>query len=101
MEKDMSSSLSSLEFQIYPNPTMDKFKACLPPWQAQNSVLKDEHTTIEIYDMNGRKLIEKNIPKGRNAVEIDVSMLNNGIYCCLLSIKNKTLTKKLIITKHY
>jgi hypothetical protein len=53
--------------------------------------------TIEIYDLNGRKLLERQIPKGSESIEIDVSSLESGVYFCRLNNENISVTKKLII----
>jgi hypothetical protein len=55
--------------------------------------------TLEIYDLNGRKLIEEQIPKGSETIEIDVSSLESGVYFCRLISENKSSTQKLIIQK--
>ena len=55
--------------------------------------------TLEIYDLNGRKLIEKHIQAGAEEFEVDVSSLESGVYFCRLISKNKSATQKLIIQK--
>ena len=77
---------------IYPNPAKDKFKV-------QSSKSKVVVSEIEIYDLNGRKMIEKLFPVGSETIEIDVSGLKNGVYFCRLISENKSVTKKLIIKK--
>jgi photosystem II stability/assembly factor-like uncharacterized protein len=84
--------IETISFEIYPNPAKDKFSI-------QSSVFKVEEATVEIYDMNGRKLLEKQIPKGSETVEVDVSNLQSGIYFCRLISENKSTTQKLIIQK--
>jgi hypothetical protein len=51
---------------------------------------------VEIYDLNGRKLIEKQIPAGNETMEIDVSGLATGVYFCQVKLNDKRITKKLI-----
>ena len=80
------------ELNIYPNPTAGKFRV-------QCSEFKVEDATIELYDLNGRKLLEKQISAGTENVEIDVSHLKNGIYFCRLVSEKYSATKKLIIQK--
>ena len=60
---------------------------------------KVEDAKIEIYDLNGRKLLEKQIPAGRETIEIDVSHLKSGVYFCRLISENKSATQKLIHSK--
>ena len=54
---------------------------------------------IGIVDMNGNKLIEKQIPAGTETVEIDVSSLKSGVYCCRVSTGEYSTTKKLIVQR--
>lgn len=85
------------EITIFPNPVKDKFKvqsikpAC---WQGR---LKVENATIELFDLNGRILMEKHFPAGSETAEIDGSGLQNGIYLVRIQFANQMMTKKLII----
>jgi len=54
---------------------------------------------IIISDLNGKKLLEKNVPADRETVEIDVSNFASRVYCCRLNNENKSVTNKLIIQK--
>jgi photosystem II stability/assembly factor-like uncharacterized protein len=81
-----------MPFEILPNPAKDKFTV-----QSQKFKVEDAH--IEIYDLNGRKLLEKQIKSGSEIVEIDVSHLKSGVYFCRLISENKSATQKLIIQK--
>ncbi len=70
----------------------------------QSTVFSQQSATFELYDLNGRKLLEKQIPARpaggparTETVEIDVSDLKSGVYCCRLIMDNKSVTKKLII----
>jgi photosystem II stability/assembly factor-like uncharacterized protein len=91
--------LETLKFEIYPNPATEKF-------QVSGYGLQVENAEIEICDLNGRKLLEKQIPArptggpaGNETVEIDVSNLKNGIYFFKFSTEKGDATKKLIIQK--
>jgi len=53
--------------------------------------------SIEVYDLNGRKLLEKCLPAGKETTEFDVSGLQNGVYFIHLQFENQMMTKKLII----
>jgi len=79
-----------MEVRIVPNPAKDKFEV----WSSE---FKAGSATIELYDLNGRKLLEKQIPSGTEKFELDVSGLNSGVYMCRVTIDNKSVTKKLII----
>jgi len=82
----------TMPFEIFPNPANDKFKV-------QSQKLKVENATIELYDLNGRKLIEKSMPVGNETTEVDVSGLPGGVYFCTLKTNKGNATKKLIIQK--
>jgi hypothetical protein len=55
--------------------------------------------TVELFDLNGRKLLENYFPAGNETTEIDVSHLQNGVYFCRLIVDEKNTIKKLIIQK--
>lgn len=91
--------LVSDEFNMYPNPASSV--VCL-----QSIVFSQQSSVVEIYDLNGKKLLEQQIPArpadwpaGTENIEIDVSNLKSGVYCCRLILENKNVTKKLIIKK--
>ncbi len=86
------SSISEIEYTIFPNPSRGKFNMI-------TSKLEDEDYTLELYDINGKKLYEKHILAGKEKVEFDVSEFVNGIYFCKISNKKYTETQKLIIQK--
>jgi subtilisin-like proprotein convertase family protein len=74
---------------LYPNPAFNKINLESPIFDQQSSV-------IEIFDLNGRKLIEKQIKSGSESIEIDVSGLATGVYFCQVKLNDKRITKKLI-----
>ncbi|MCB2207902.1 MAG: T9SS type A sorting domain-containing protein [Bacteroidetes bacterium] len=77
---------------LYPNPAKYKFTI-------ECSIFQVEEATLEIFDLHGRKLHEKQIPKGNETIEIDLSTLGSGIYFCKLITEKGNATKKLIIQK--
>ncbi len=80
------------DIMIYPNPANNEFGVRSLEFGVGGG-------TIEIYDLNGRKLLEKQIPAGSKEVKVDVNNLQCGMYFCKLSIDGKSVTKKLIIQK--
>jgi len=76
------------QIDIYPNPARDKFEV---------RSAKFEITEIEIYDLQGRILIEKQFPKGENHVEISVIGLLSGIYVCRTYTNNDSFSRKILI----
>jgi hypothetical protein len=61
--------------------------------------LRVDAVTVELFDLNGRKLLEKYFPAGNETMEIDVSGLVNGVYYCRLIVEENNTIKKLIIQK--
>ena len=86
-------SQKTCNLKYYPNPAGKKFGVQSPEFGVEIC------GTLEIYDLNGRKLLEKQIPEGSETVEVDVSSLESGVYFCRLISENKSATQKLIIQK--
>jgi len=84
--------VETLKFEIFPNPAVSVVSL-------QSTVFGQQSSVIEVFDLNGRKLIEKQIPAGNETVEVDVSSLESGVYGCKLITEAKSVTKKLIIQK--
>lgn len=85
-----------MKFEIYPNPAVSVISLQLPP---KAFGVSRQSAIIEIYDLNGKKLLEKHIPAGTEEFALDVSSLQSGLYFCRLIVENKSVTKKLIIQK--
>ena len=86
----IGNGVETLAFEIFPNPANDKFKV-------QSQKFNVEDAKIEIYDLNGRKLLEKQIKTESETIEIDVSHLRSGVYFCKVITEKANATKKLII----
>lgn len=82
--------IETLQFEIFPNPSKDKLNI-------SSSEFLTKNCTIELHDLNGKILIEKQIPSGNENIEIDVSNLASGVYFCTMKTDKKSMTKKLII----
>ncbi len=82
--------VETLQFDIYPNPAHNKI-------EIRSSEFSTKNCTIQISDLNGKNLIEKQIAGGYEKVEIDVNSLAGGVYFCTLKTGKKSSTKKLII----
>ncbi len=74
---------------LYPNPASTVVNL-------QSAVFNLQSAVAEIYDLNGRKLIERQIPVGGDSFEIDVSSWQSGVYFCRLTINDQIITKKII-----
>ncbi len=84
--------INNSDVLIYPNPAGDEFKV-------SSLEFKVSRAFVELYDLNGRKRLEKQIPKGSEEITVDVSNLQNGLYFCRIQTENGSATKKLIIQK--
>ena len=74
------------EINIYPNP--------LEKGQLLNIYsMSQKSKTIQIFDISGRMVLNKNI----NGSQLDVSVLESGTYIVKVEFENKISTKKLII----
>jgi hypothetical protein len=81
---DLTSALVS---KIYPNP-------------ARHTVTFEftgEVSSIEISDLSGKVLIREMVDEGDNSVQLDVSVLNKGIYMFRAFDKDQSQTGKIII----
>jgi photosystem II stability/assembly factor-like uncharacterized protein len=87
-----STIAEKLQFEIYPNPASEKLRVA-------GCGLRVDAVTVELFDLNGRKLLENYFPAGNETTEIDVSHLQNGVYFCRLIVDEKNTIKKLIIQK--
>ncbi len=85
-------AVEQVEFEVYPNPVADKLRV-------RNSEFRVGDATVEIHDLNGRKLLQKQIQKGMEETTVDVSSLQNGLYFCRIQTQNGSVTKKLIIQR--
>ncbi|MBN1232072.1 MAG: T9SS type A sorting domain-containing protein [Candidatus Coatesbacteria bacterium] len=85
----------NIDYYIYPNPTRDD---CYVRFNTERK-LKGR---IAVYDIAGRKRIEKDIPapyNGKTIVLLPVRKLSSGIYLVNVQIEGKNINKKLAIMK--
>jgi hypothetical protein len=76
---------------IYPNPAADILNVLVN--SGTNSGI------ITLYDMNGRVILEKEIPMNTDKQAIEVSWLNKGIYFVQFKSGEKVLSSKFIKNK--
>lgn len=76
-------------FTLYPNPASDKIII-----EKKNK--EHENYSIEIVDINGRKIIESDFDDNISTKVIDVSKISSGMYYVVLKNKMKTYSTKLI-----
>ena len=102
----MEEQETTADYIIFPNPAGKEFKVQSPPAGQASLKFKVSRATLEIFDLNGRKLLEKQIParpaggpKGTEEFTVDVSHLNSGLYFCRVRTEKGSVTKKLMIQK--
>jgi len=80
------------EFKIYPNPATDQFQVYFEAGNNRNA-------TIEVYNMIGSKVFEKNLVTlpGQNSEVVDISGIKAGMYFIKLQMNDKAYTKRLVI----
>jgi hypothetical protein len=70
--------------KVYPNPAQNKFKVqCLK--------FKVGLCVIKVFDIFGRKVKEKEIPKGQNEIEVDVEGWRKGLYLIRVRDENSVI----------
>jgi len=94
---------------IYPNPTKDKITIDLPQFLLKqsssgtiqiNTIYHQWNTsTLEIYDLFGKLIFSKEMPKKTEKVEIDVSSWQNGMYVARLLFMNEIVAKATFIVR--
>ena len=67
--------------RVYPNPTKSSF-------EIRCSVFDIQNTTIEIFDVFGRKVKEINLPKGQTKSIVNVENWRKGIYFIRVQFEN-------------
>lgn len=81
-----SEAYSSIK--IYPNPASGKIQI-----SSKEKMIRQ----IEIFDVYGRKLIDKIIIPYNNEIELNLKDLDAGGYYCRISTENKAVTSKIIV----
>jgi hypothetical protein len=85
-----NSTLSnSTQVIAYPNPFVGTI-------YFQFTNLVDEEISVLIYDIHGRKLLEKEIKVNNGLLSIDLSILANATYLVRFSTKGVTYYRKII-----
>ena len=88
--------IEGVVFKIYPNPAKTSISLQSLP---KAFGISQQSAVVEIFDLHGKKLLEKHIPKGIGKIELDVSHLQSGMYFCRITAKYLSSTKKIIIQR--
>ena len=75
------------KFTFYPNPTIDIINIHL-----QNEVSSSQK--VQIFDLLGQKLLEKDIPIGSDNIEVDISNFLSGIYLLKIGDEVQRVVKR-------
>ncbi|MCK9422146.1 MAG: T9SS type A sorting domain-containing protein [Bacteroidales bacterium] len=99
----------SQQLKIFPNPAGDKITVSLPAYLLKNTMTGGpasgtvyyqwKSTTLEIYDLSGKKMFSKVIPFAEKELEIDVSKWPQGMYAVRLVFNGQTVNSGTFITK--
>ncbi|GHT78883.1 hypothetical protein AGMMS50262_21990 [Bacteroidia bacterium] len=81
---------SSLDFQIYPNPSSGKFTL--------KTDTKNKDCFIQIFDVNGKQIYSYQLDNS-GYLEVDLSKVPSGTYLVQLKKQNLYETKKIVIDK--
>jgi hypothetical protein len=77
-------------FKIFPNPSQGQISI-----NNQNAL---NFSTIEIYDVFGKKAFHNHLNSTTNSVSLDVTSLKSGVYFLKMTLENgQTSTQKLIL----
>jgi hypothetical protein len=80
----------NFEFNIYPNPVVSTAIVRF----SRNSI---EDYTLYISNVNGQIVKQKELAKGANIVEMNLSNLPNGFYSCTLTNGQSKTSKKIVV----
>jgi hypothetical protein len=78
--------------QVYPNPTASVLNVSIYQTISQN-------TKVQLFNVSGQQIIEKNLPEGEVATQLETSNLPDGIYLLKVSNLNGFATKRVMV-KH-
>lgn len=81
--------LEDFSYSMYPNPVNDNLEISF------NTANKKE-LTLNLFNLQGSKLLERNIVIGSGSINLDTSNLFKGIYIVVLKSATNSYSKKLI-----
>lgn len=85
-----SEDFQAVSFGLYPNPATTEVQISLP------QLTSAESWDIEVYDINGKRVLRTNTFANETLHSIDVRSLNSGVYLIKVSNNQHTSTQKLI-----
>ena len=80
-QEEYTETLDNIQFNIYPNPTKGLLKIAI------NTDIKIYNLQIEIYDINGKKIVDKSLIS--QEVELDLTDASAGNYFMKVFVNEK------------
>nr|MBK9651928.1 T9SS type A sorting domain-containing protein [Bacteroidota bacterium] len=100
---EVASGTVPVTVSIYEQDALSKIKMIPNPFDDITSLeftIDDVHNTaISIVDVTGREVMtvdSKNFQPGKNKLQLNLSLLNDGVYFCKVSMQNKVMMVKLM-----
>ena len=78
--------------QIYPNPTTTQLFVNI-------DLPTIEDTQIQLFNLDGKLLLNNNISASQNQIELNVSNFANGIYVLKIAIGDDIVTKRVVVSR--
>jgi hypothetical protein len=95
--------------KVFPNPASKSLTVDFPKYLKQtekkSGIISSsiyyqwESTTLEIYDLSGKQVFSKEIPKEQQRLEMDVSGWNPGLYYFRLIYHNQTVAGEKVVIR--
>jgi hypothetical protein len=85
-------SIKNLNVSIFPNPASDLIAV-------QVGTINQENLTVELFDLQGKKIQNTTLYQGTTIAYFDVTTLYDGQYIVKISLGNETLSKKILIAR--
>ena len=99
----------SCKLLIFPNPAIDRLTIGFPKYlrrEAQTGTVQTttiyhqwKSATLEVYALNGSRLLSKEIPKDQTSLELDVSGWQRGMYYFRLKFGKEALTGEKVLIR--
>jgi hypothetical protein len=85
-------SIRNLNVSIFPNPASDLIAV-------QVGSINPENLTVELFDLQGKKVQNTTLHQGTTIAYFDVTTLYEGQYIVKISLGNETISKQILITR--
>ena len=99
----------STKLKVYPNPASNQLTVEFPKYivtttgcgknQSNTVFYQWKTTSLDVYDLNGKQMFSKEIPKDQQRLDIDVSTWYRGIYYFRLSYQGQTVAGEKVVVE--